>query len=70
MPYFWSAAYAVMVSWRDLLLSALLYAPGALQFSKARRELGNPLFTTTERLTFAAVLIVALIAAMVFTMDF
>ncbi|MCW3147995.1 arginine-ornithine antiporter [Stutzerimonas stutzeri] len=98
VPYFWSAAYAVMVSWRGetyesdpgarskdlavslvallyaawllyaggiqyLLLSALLYAPGALLFAKARRELGKPVFTTMERLVFAVVLAGALIAA-------
>ncbi|HBB79994.1 arginine-ornithine antiporter [Stutzerimonas nitrititolerans] len=98
VPYFWSAAYAVLVSWRGetyesdpderrkdlsialvallyaawllyaggiqyLLLSALLYAPGALFFAKAKRELGQPVFTTLEKLIFVAVLIGALIAA-------
>ena len=98
VPYFWSAAYAVLVSWRGetyeqqpgerrrdllialiallyaawllyaggiqyLLLSALLYAPGALFFAKAKRELGEPVFTLPEKLIFAAVLIGALIAA-------
>jgi len=98
VPYFWSAAYAVLVSWRGetyeqqpgerrkdllialiallyaawllyaggiqyLLLSALLYAPGALFFAKAKRELGERVFTLPEKLIFAAVLIGALIAA-------
>jgi len=98
VPYFWSAAYAVLVSWRGetyerepgerrkdllialvallyaawllyaggiqyLLLSALLYAPGALFFAKAKRELDQPVFTTLEKLIFVAVLIGALIAA-------
>lgn len=98
VPYFWSAAYAVLVSWRGetyenapgerrkdllialvallyaawllyaggiqyLLLSALLYAPGALFFAKAKRELGQPVFTTLEKLIFAGVLVGALIAA-------
>ncbi len=98
VPYFWSAAYAVLLSWRGetyenapvernkdlaialialvysvwlvyaggvqyLLLSALLYAPGALFFAKAKRELGQPVFTPIEKLIFAAVVIGALIAA-------
>ncbi|EXF46660.1 arginine/ornithine antiporter [Pseudomonas sp. BAY1663] len=98
VPYFWSAAYAVLVSWRGetyenapgerrkdllialvallyaawllyaggiqyLLLSALLYAPGALFFAKAKRELHQPVFTTLEKLIFAGVLVGALIAA-------
>ena len=98
VPYFWSAAYGVLVSWRSesyerqsgarntdllialvallysawliyaggiqyLLLSALLYAPGALFFAKAKRELGQPVFTPLERLIFIAVLIGAAIAA-------
>lgn len=98
VPYFWSAAYAVLVSWRGesyenepgerrkdllialvallyaawllyaggvqyLLLSALLYAPGALLFARARRECGQPVFTLLEKLIFAGVLIGALIAA-------
>ncbi|KGK82199.1 amino acid APC transporter [Stutzerimonas degradans] len=98
VPYFWSAAYAVLVSWRGesyenepgerrkdllialvallyaawllyaggvqyLLLSALLYAPGALLFARARRECGQSVFTLLEKLIFAGVLIGALIAA-------
>lgn len=98
LPYFWSAAYALLVAWRretyegeskqrnkDLLiaaiavvyavwllyagglkyvlLSALLYAPGALLFAKAKREAGQPVFTLIERLIFAAVAIGALVAA-------
>lgn len=46
-----------------LLLSALLYAPGAILFAKAKRELDQPVFTGIEKLIFAAVLIGAAIAA-------
>jgi arginine:ornithine antiporter/lysine permease len=46
-----------------LLLSALLYAPGAILFAKAKRELGKPIFTSVEKLIFAAVMIGALVAA-------
>ncbi|MBY8942086.1 arginine-ornithine antiporter [Pseudomonas tolaasii] len=46
-----------------LLLSALLYAPGAILFTKAKRELGKPIFTNVEKLIFAAVVIGALVAA-------
>lgn len=46
-----------------LLLSALLYAPGALLFAKAKRELGQPIFTGVEKIIFTAVLIGAAIAA-------
>ncbi len=46
-----------------LLLSALLYAPGALFFAKAKREQGQPLFTTVEKIILALVLIGAVIAA-------
>ena len=46
-----------------LLLSALLYAPGAILFAKAKRELGKPIFTNVEKLIFAAVIIGALVAA-------
>ncbi len=46
-----------------LLLSALLYAPGAVLFAKAKRELGKPIFTNVEKLIFAAVVIGALVAA-------
>ncbi|WP_166359225.1 arginine-ornithine antiporter [Pseudomonas akapageensis] len=46
-----------------LLLSALLYAPGAILFAKAKRELGQPIFTNVEKLIFAAVVIGALVAA-------
>lgn len=45
-----------------LLLSALLYAPGALLFAKARREMGTPVFTRWETLIFIAVLIGAALA--------
>ncbi len=46
-----------------LQLSALLYAPGAILFAKAKRELGQPIFTGVEKLIFLAVLIGAAIAA-------
>ena len=46
-----------------LLLSALLYAPGAILFAKAKREVGKPVFTSVEKLIFAAVVAGALVAA-------
>ncbi|MCO7592991.1 arginine-ornithine antiporter [Pseudomonas sp. S 311-6] len=46
-----------------LLLSALLYAPGAILFAKAKREVGQPIFTPVEKLIFAAVVVGALVAA-------
>ncbi|BBP63653.1 arginine-ornithine antiporter [Pseudomonas sp. Cab53] len=46
-----------------LLLSALLYAPGAILFAKAKRELGKSIFTSVEKLIFAAVIAGALVAA-------
>ncbi|AYG43702.1 arginine-ornithine antiporter [Pseudomonas sp. Leaf58] len=46
-----------------LLLSALLYAPGVILFAKAKREVGQPVFTNVEKLIFAAVVIGALVAA-------
>lgn len=46
-----------------LLLSALLYAPGAILFAKAKRELGKPVFTNVEKLIFTVVVIGALVAA-------
>ncbi|GLK89950.1 arginine-ornithine antiporter [Pseudomonas turukhanskensis] len=46
-----------------LLLSALLYAPGAFLFAKAKREIGQPIFTQIEKGIFALVVIGALIAA-------
>ncbi|GLH34481.1 arginine-ornithine antiporter [Pseudomonas sp. BR1R-5] len=46
-----------------LLLSALLYAPGVILFAKAKREIGQPIFTNVEKLIFAAVVIGALVAA-------
>ncbi|KGW49284.1 amino acid permease family protein [Burkholderia pseudomallei MSHR684] len=98
IPYFWSAAYALLIAVRGetyegdararrkdlfvaalavlyavwllyagglkyLLLSALLYAPGALFFAKAKRELGKPVFTAAEKLIFAAAAAAALAAA-------
>ncbi|KAA0946506.1 MULTISPECIES: arginine-ornithine antiporter [unclassified Pseudomonas] len=46
-----------------LLLSALLYAPGAILFAKAKRELGKQVFTNIEKLIFVIVVIGALVAA-------
>ena len=46
-----------------LLLSALLYAPGVILFAKARHERGLELFSTWEKLIFAAVLAGAGLAA-------
>lgn len=46
-----------------LLLSALLYAPGVILFAKAKREVGQPVFTNVEKLIFAAVVIGAIVAA-------
>jgi arginine:ornithine antiporter/lysine permease len=46
-----------------LLLSALLYAPGAFLFAKAKRELGQPIFTQIEKGIFSLVVIGALVAA-------
>ncbi|TWC19198.1 amino acid permease-like protein [Pseudomonas sp. SJZ085] len=46
-----------------LLLSALLYAPGAVLFVKARREVGQPVFTAVEKLIFTAVVAGAVVAA-------
>lgn len=46
-----------------LLLSALLYAPGAILFAKAKREVGQPIFTNVEKLIFALVVLGAIVAA-------
>ncbi|WP_309676686.1 arginine-ornithine antiporter [Pseudomonas sp.] len=46
-----------------LLLSALLYAPGAILFAKAKFEVNKPVFTNVEKLIFAAVVAGALVAA-------
>ncbi|SEK38501.1 arginine:ornithine antiporter, APA family (TC 2.A.3.2.3) [Roseateles sp. YR242] len=46
-----------------LLLSCLLYAPGAALFAMARREQGLRVFTRTEAVTFGVVLVGALSAA-------
>ncbi len=46
-----------------LLLSALLYAPGAILFAKAKMELGKPVFTGIEKIIFAVVLAGAVYAA-------
>ncbi|MNZ95270.1 Arginine/ornithine antiporter [compost metagenome] len=98
IPYFWSAAYGLLLAVRGesyeqdpgarnkdlfiaaiaviyaiwliyagglkyLLLSALLYAPGVILFAKAKREIGQPIFTNVEKIIFAAVVIGALVAA-------
>ncbi|MBX9914770.1 MAG: arginine-ornithine antiporter [Pseudomonadaceae bacterium] len=98
VPYFWSAAYALLIGVRGesyeqdasernkdlaiaaiatiyaiwliyaggiqyLLLSALLYAPGAILFAKAKREQGLAVFTNIEKVIFAGVVLGALIAA-------
>ena len=46
-----------------LLLSALLYAPGAILFAKAKLELKQAVFTNVKKLIFAAVVVGALVAA-------
>ncbi|MCU1763490.1 arginine-ornithine antiporter [Pseudomonas sp. 14P_8.1_Bac3] len=46
-----------------LLLSALLYAPGAILFAKAKLEVNKAVFTNVEKLIFAAVVVGALVAA-------
>ena len=46
-----------------LLLSALLYAPGAIFFAKAKRESGKQVFTSIEKLIFALVVVGAVVAA-------
>ncbi len=62
-----STVYAVWLVYaagvQYLLLSALLYAPGAILFAKAKRELGQQIFTGVEKLIFLGVLIGAGIAA-------
>ena len=46
-----------------LLLSSLLYAPGAALYAMARREQGQRIFTRTESVIFGVVLIGAIVAA-------
>ncbi|HZX15806.1 MAG TPA: arginine-ornithine antiporter [Pseudomonas sp.] len=62
-----STLYAVWLVYaagvQYLLLSALLYAPGALLFAKAKHELGQPIFTGVEKIICTAVLIGAALAA-------
>jgi len=62
-----STLYAVWLVYaagvQYLLLSALLYAPGALLFAKAKHELGQPIFTGVEKIICIAVLIGAALAA-------
>ena len=56
-----STVYAVWLVYaagvQYLLLSALLYAPGAILFAKAKRELGQQVFTGIEKLIFLGVVI-------------
>lgn len=98
IPYFWSAAYALLLTLRGetyalpsgernkdlaiaalatlyavwlvyaagmhyLLLSALLYAPGAILFAKAKREQGLQVFTRIEKAVFTFVVAGAGLAA-------
>jgi arginine:ornithine antiporter/lysine permease len=62
-----AVAYALWLLYaggvKYLLLSALLYAPGAILFAKAKREGNRPIFTSIEKLIFAAVVIAAIVAA-------
>ena len=62
-----STIYAVWLVYaagvQYLLLSALLYAPGAILFAKAKREVGQAVFTNIEKVIFVVVLIGAGIAA-------
>jgi arginine:ornithine antiporter/lysine permease len=46
-----------------LLLSALLYAPGAILFAKAKMETNKPVFTGIEKIIFVVVLLGAVYAA-------
>lgn len=46
-----------------MLLSALLYAPGVILFALAKREQGQPLFTTVEKGIFSGVIAGAGLAA-------
>jgi arginine:ornithine antiporter/lysine permease len=46
-----------------LLLSALLYAPGAIVFVMARREQKKASLTGTERVVLGALIVLAVIAA-------
>ncbi|WP_339079306.1 arginine-ornithine antiporter [Pseudomonas sp. TMP9] len=62
-----STVYAVWLVYaagvQYLLLSALLYAPGAILFAMAKRELGQQVFTGVEKVIFIGVLVGAAIAA-------
>lgn len=46
----------------QVLLSALLYAPGMLMFAQAKRQRGQPVFTPVERVIAVCVLAVSLVA--------
>ena len=46
-----------------LLLSALLYAPGAIVYYLARRENNKQVFTNVEKIIFALAVIGAIVAA-------
>nr|WP_172970702.1 arginine-ornithine antiporter [Pseudomonas marincola] len=98
IPYFWSAAYAVLIGvkgetyeqdpgarkkdliiggialiyaiwllyaggFKYILLSALLYAPGALLFAKAKREQNLQVFTAIEKVIVVATVFGAAFAA-------
>lgn len=56
-----AVAYSVWLLYaaglKYLLLSALLYAPGAIVYAKARIENGQPVFNDIEKMYFAAALI-------------
>ena len=58
-----ATAYAVWLVYAgglaQVLLSALLYAPGMLLFALAKRQHGQPVFTPLERLLAAAALLVS-----------
>jgi arginine:ornithine antiporter/lysine permease len=62
-----SVVYAIWLLYagglKYVLLSALLYAPGAVLFAKAKREVGQPVFTHVEKIIFAAVVVGAVLAA-------
>ncbi|WP_347484754.1 arginine-ornithine antiporter [Vandammella animalimorsus] len=56
-----AVAYSVWLLYaaglKYLLLSALLYAPGAIVYAKARIENGQPVFNDIEKMYFAAALV-------------
>ena len=51
----------------NLLISALLYAPGTFLYIKARRELGEKIFpATVDRVAFVILILMALISLALF----